>query len=306
MNFTLATLNAWSADWGEGLWRASWQGGLALGLVWLVCRGGRWLSPRVQGWLWRLACLKLLLTFCWAGAVNLPLLPSLPEVQTATDIKVPDGQSLPLIVASGNDRAADWPLSAMPFEPSLSLTGGLFLGWLLGVGACGLLLFRNSLRVRCLRDQCRPIRDASALDVLDELCVYFRVAPRPFLLSSVEARGPLLLGPVRPTIVLPVAVLRARPLNELRLILAHEVAHCRRRDLLWNWLPAVCQCLFFFHPLVWLAAREARLAQESACDELALTHTSATPAGYGRMLLALATPEPFEPLVGCAAVGAAA
>ncbi|MCW3053634.1 MAG: hypothetical protein JWN14_2804, partial [Chthonomonadales bacterium] len=54
------SLNTFAASWLETLIRACWQGGLALGLVWAVCR----LVPRIPAagrcWLWRLAYLKLL------------------------------------------------------------------------------------------------------------------------------------------------------------------------------------------------------------------------------------------------------
>lgn len=106
--------------------------------------------------------------------------------------------------------------------------------------------------------------------------------------SSPEYRGeggsPLLVGVVRPAIILPVTAVHG-PHDRLRMMLAHELAHLKRRDLLWNWLPALAQALLFFHPLVWLASRELRVAQESACDALALSATGAAPARYGEMLL---------------------
>lgn len=74
-------------------------------------------------------------------------------------------------------------------------------------------------------------------------------------------------------------------------MLAHELAHYKRRDLAWNWLLLLGQTLFWFHPLVWLGAREWRMAQEVACDELAVKATQVPVAAYGAMLLQSAVKE---------------
>src|SRR5258708_38616199 len=69
------------------------------------------------------------------------------------------------------------------------------------------------------------------------------------------------------------------------MILAHELAHLRRGDLLWSWLPQAAHMLFYFHPMVWLAHRELYVAQEMACDELALQASDASLHDYGDLLL---------------------
>src|SRR5208282_5737717 len=127
---------------------------------------------------------------------------------------------------------------------------------------------------------CRPVQSERLAACREELCQWLGLRCRPLLLASAEVRCPLLLGVCRPAVVLPDFLAKGGDIAGLRLILAHELAHCRRRDLLWAWLPAVAEFLFFFHPLVWLARREIRLAQEVACDALAVGSTSASPAVY--------------------------
>ena len=68
---------------------------------------------------------------------------------------------------------------------------------------------------------------------------------------------------------------------------AHELAHVRRRDLLWSGLAGLVRVLFFFHPLVWLAHREALVAREAACDALALL-------GFWRAALGVRTDPPGD------------
>ncbi len=102
-----------------------------------------------------------------------------------------------------------------------------------------------------------------------------------------EGIGPLLLGSVRPVIILPETLLAETHTLRLRMILAHELAHMRQRDLYWGWVAMAAEALFFFHPLVRLGVREWQLAQEMACDTLVIRAVNASEADYGAMLVAV-------------------
>ena len=116
----------------------------------------------------------------------------------------------------------------------------------------------------------------------------------------------MLVGAFRPAILLPVAMLRdPRSTAGIRPVLAHELAHVRRRDLLWGGLAGLVRALFFFHPLVWLAHREALLAREAACDALALRASGVRPSEYGRILLDIAAGGSERPSRWAATLGMA-
>ena len=55
--------------------------------------------------------------------------------------------------------------------------------------------------------------------------------------------------------------------RQLRHIVLHENAHYQQGDAVWNILRAVCLCLYWFHPFVWIAARWSKADAEAACDE---------------------------------------
>ena len=96
---------------------------------------------------------------------------------------------------------------------------------------------------------------------------------------------PMLLGVVRPTIVLP------RGVEEDRLgdILAHELTHARRQDLLYKWFAVAVTSLHWFNPLMVVVRRQLNRACELSCDEAVVKGLDA--AGrrhYGETLLAMA------------------
>ncbi len=92
---------------------------------------------------------------------------------------------------------------------------------------------------------------------------------RPILLlESCLAEAPMLLGHLRPVILVPVGLLAGLPAGQVEAILLHELAHVRRCDYLVNALQRLVEGLFFYHPAVWWISRVIRAERENCCDDL--------------------------------------
>ena len=90
---------------------------------------------------------------------------------------------------------------------------------------------------------------------------------RPVALRRYGGAGtPFLYGLIRPAVYLPGTILTRA---ELGPVLAHELIHCRRRDLLVKQLAWLARTVHWFNPLAWLAEREIDYRCELACDEAA-------------------------------------
>jgi bla regulator protein BlaR1 len=89
----------------------------------------------------------------------------------------------------------------------------------------------------------------------------------------------------RVRLVLPVSLLQRADAAELRWVLAHELAHVRRRDHLVRWLEWVASVAWWWHPVVWFARRNLRLAEEDACDAMVLEHIDGSARAYASALL---------------------
>ena len=91
------------------------------------------------------------------------------------------------------------------------------------------------------------------------------------MVCSVRLSVPVIVGHVRPLIVLPAAALSGLSPDQLEAILAHELAHVRRHDYLVNLAQTVIETWLFYHPAVWWVSRQVRVSREHCCDDLAVT-----------------------------------
>ena len=272
-------LSAWSSlveMLPRHIWHACVQGTLALVLVWGICRLFPRLSPRLASWLWRLGYLKLLVAFALLGSVGVTLSPSHPYERVASVVTrdvvavQPHIHHLDAALRSGN--LGHWPMCA------------LMLIWGVGVMFFGIREDAACLRALGILRACSPLNDDDIRALFAEICREMGIRRMPRLLTG-PVSGPLVCGCFPPSIVLPAETLAECSREDIRLILAHEMAHVKRSDPMWAWARMLAQWLLFLHPLVWLCGREWQYTQEAACDELAIRKTSASCADYGNMLL---------------------
>ena len=108
-------------------------------------------------------------------------------------------------------------------------------------------------------------------------------SPIPVYISD-AAVSPCLVGLFRPAVYLTPE--SAADENVMRHVLAHELTHHAHKDHIWALVRCVCLCVYWFHPLVWVAAWFSRRDCELACDEGALKRLGHEERiAYGKSLL---------------------
>jgi hypothetical protein len=118
------------------------------------------------------------------------------------------------------------------------------------------------------------------------LCKRLDITRHVSLRISQSVAGPLAMGIVRSLVILPASALVALTPEQLEAVLAHELAHVRRADYLWNLMQTMVETLFFFHPAVWWLGRRLRQQRELCCDDVAV-QSCADPLIYATALLRL-------------------
>ncbi len=125
------------------------------------------------------------------------------------------------------------------------------------------------------------------------------------LMQSGAVEVPMVLGWLRPVILVPVALFTAMEPRALEAILVHELAHIRRHDYFVNLLQSAVEILLFFHPAVWWLSAQVRAERENCCDDTAIA-LCGNPLFYARALAALEDLRPAlqpNPSLALAATG---
>ena len=204
-------------------------------------------------------------------------------VPAAVDL---EAETLTLRQGLGGGLAESGPVSS-PGPGFRALAGPvLVLAWLLGT--TGLLAwtiartvrFRGSLATASRRAPEWLRREAAAVGRA------LGLARTPEVRTADARVTPLVWwtgGRVR--VLVPALLLTELTAVERRAILAHELAHVRRRNHLVRWLEWLACSVFWWNPVAWWARRELRMAEESCCDRVALDAAGSPPRAYANALL---------------------
>lgn len=109
---------------------------------------------------------------------------------------------------------------------------------------------------------------------VQELAQNLRIRRIVNIVESGIAKAPMVVGHLKPLILIPVGLLTAIPTEEIEAILVHELAHIRRSDYLVNLLQSLMEIVFFFNPAVlWISAL-IKTERENCCDDIAVAQSS--------------------------------
>ena len=204
--------------------------------------------------LWCLCALRLLLPITIPTRLSVWNLLHTPTAAQANGVISDALTPFPAFVTNGTaESAAD----AAGIRPML-------LVWLV----CAILLAAYfAVGYACMVRRFRGTRIAPQPSI-DALLDRFRFSRDPRICVSNSRRAPLTFGVFRPTVLLPEDL----PVGDaqFQLVLAHELAHIRRKDCLRKLLLTVCLCLYWWNPPVWLMVWLANRDMELACDEAVL------------------------------------
>ena len=248
-----------------------------------LCLCWRRASAATRHWIWFLAVTSI---------PFLPLLTSMlpswqrPLWSVSTGFNSGNQISLVLELAPGTfvPRAPASPNAAEAAVASHDSTGGsrtiatsfstnwMVLGlaaWFTGAVLVLLSTAIGHFRLHRFSRNAQPLLDADWARLLEEACEILRLRRPVLLLQSADDLMPLTWTWLRPVVLLP-AEAGQWPVARRRVVLLHELAHVKRWDYLTQLAVRIVCAIFWCNPLVWLAARQMRVEQERACDDLVL------------------------------------
>lgn len=181
-----------------------------------------------------------------------------------------------------------------------SWKSSIMLAWGLGASLGGVrLAWQAFAAYRMTRLPSLALTDPIRATV-DRLAERLGIKQAPRVILNEEITMPSVFGLVRHVLLLPASYATTLHTDELEGIIAHELAHIRRADVLVNILQSILEAVFFFHPAVWWLGSEMRTQRELCCDRLAAQATG-NPAALARALGRLALDR--QPALAAAAGG---
>ena len=246
--------------------------------------------PQLTHLLWLLVFVKLVTP----PLLTIPVvaIPEAPKTAAAVDAYARLG--LPFAGQDANAAAgSEWAHTAAPVHrhrarSSLGTLTQAWLPpiWLIGCAAvCAASLFRAVRFNRLLTRECRQASRELQMTA-DAIVGGLGLKRAPAVYTTSANLSPMVWwmgGKVR--VVLPESVLSGLDAEQRWWVLAHELAHVRRKDYLVRWLEWMACVAFWWNPVVWWAQRNLRAMEEICCDALVVASLKPQPRAYADAIL---------------------
>ena len=192
-----------------------------------------------------------------------------------------------LVLDSTTEPPASVPRAQSPsVSRAAAVARWLGIIWAAGAGASLFVLLAGLSRLAWLASRAEHVTGGPWARIAAEISRAGGLRRPPVLLQSADSALLATWGFVGAKVMLPSDV-SDWPEDRIRIVLAHELAHVRRRDWLVQMAAEVVRSLYWFNPLVWVACRRLRLESEQACDD-AVLKTGVEGSTYATELVDLA------------------
>ncbi|HEY2583431.1 MAG TPA: M56 family metallopeptidase [Mucilaginibacter sp.] len=144
----------------------------------------------------------------------------------------------------------------------------LTLGWIIGMILYLAKIVNGGFYLNSLRklpgEEYPKVREK-----LKELSGKMQISKNIKLIINNAVFEPLTFGHLKPIILLPCGYIAKVPMEQLEMILAHELAHIKRYDYLVNLLQAALEAIYFYNPFFTAMSAIIRNEREFCCDDIA-------------------------------------
>ncbi len=190
-----------------------------------------------------------------------------PAVWTgAAGVSTGAGTSTQNVTALSSSRAPAAESRTVQPMAMLWLVEAWFLGvLLLSLRTAGGLFLIERMRRKEIKpvggelfERCVALQRRMGLDRVIQYCECHRLD------------APAVLGWFRPVVLLPVRALTGLTEDQIKAVIAHELAHIRRLDCFVNLFQIATETLLFYHPAVWWVSQRVRAERENCCDDEAI------------------------------------
>lgn len=160
-------------------------------------------------------------------------------------------------------------LSLPSLDWSLNWGAAALMFWLAGALLVMARLLTGTFKIWRLATLASQVTEGTWISLARNMAEQLRLRSNVELRQSEKVRLPMTWGAWRSVVMLP-ADADEWPQECRSIVLLHELAHVKRRDCLTQNLAQLACAIYWFNPLVWLAAKQLHVERELACDDQVL------------------------------------
>jgi beta-lactamase regulating signal transducer with metallopeptidase domain/Flp pilus assembly secretin CpaC len=301
MNSFIETLNQWGGNFLSFAWPMFWQSSLLTVILFafdFLFR--RKIRASVRYALWLVILVKL----CVPPTLALPTSPAWGLHKTPPPI-VAKPDAMHYSGTYDNAPPLEIPQTPPPVfvppKPAMTLAA-----WLLVFSTSISLVLLLWLLVRwwqITRQVCLAATSERLTALADEAQKFVGMKFSVQVKLTTNSMSPAVCGLFRPAILIPQSLVENFSDEQLRAVLLHELIHLRRRDVWVNFLQALLQIFYWWHPLVWVANARIRRVREEAVDDVVMLALRDEAESYAPTLLEVAKLALNRPLASLGLVG---
>jgi bla regulator protein blaR1 len=174
-----------------------------------------------------------------------------------------------------NDGSAFSVNNSQPFSSffqiiSLNLPY-LVLIWFIGIGILSLKFAGNLFYLSYLKKHHSLTATKSLGQFVTKVGAELKLKKKIQILESAIVKMPIVIGHLKPIILMPLGLAASIPPDQVEAIIMHEMAHIKRNDYFINLLKSLIEVFYFYHPGIWWISSIIETEREHCCDDIAIT-----------------------------------
>jgi beta-lactamase regulating signal transducer with metallopeptidase domain/peptidoglycan/xylan/chitin deacetylase (PgdA/CDA1 family) len=282
MNFEFLTDSSAVENLGWTLAHSLWQISFVAALAFVVLKSARKATANFR---YLLSCAALFLTIALPAATFVWLEDSKSETALAASALKTKGQTVLPKENLPDENSAKIEKNEFPTNANVSSLDSfktwqadlenrfaanlplLVCFWLAGVLFFAARTTGGLWRLHNLKTRKLVEPNAEWQKRFTDLCGEIGVSARARLRESAQVAAPIVVGWLKPVVLIPSGAFLGLAPAQLEAIIVHELMHVRRADFLVNFLQTLVEIVFFYHPGVWWISAEIRREREFVCDD---------------------------------------
>ena len=193
-------------------------------------------------------------------------------------------QNSPIIAFNVSDLSGSSVFQTILLKIESSMNW-ILMAWIAGTLFFTLRMLAGWWYVNSLKSESEILSNEWS-DRLQQLARQFNINTIVTLAQSTRIEAPVVLGFIKPVVLVPVGMFSGLTTEQIETIFIHELAHIKRHDYLVNLIQSFIETIFFFNPFVWIISNIIRREREYCCDD-AVIQNQGSALVYARALTSL-------------------